>query len=105
MREVIDLDGTPYEEDCAQVGRDDYKERAMKELRAFTHQLTRLFGEAPEGVRVYIKSNPHDFGTYHTLAISFDEDDEVGSEWAYNVDSNIPAEWDAEALTELGIVR
>lgn len=105
MREVIEIDGTPYEEDCAQVGNDDYKVRAMKECRAFTKQLVRTFGNPPEGVRIIMKTNPHDFGTYYSMAITFDEENEVGSEWAYNVDNNIPANWDAEALAELGIIR
>ncbi len=105
MREILELDGVPFQEDCAQVGSDGYKERAHKELRVFRKQLTRMFGEAPAGVKVYIKTNLHDFGTYYTLALSFDDEDEVATERAYNVDEKHPAEWDEEALTELGIVR
>ena len=105
MMEYIELGSVPCDEPCAQVGDDDYRERARRECRAYINQLTRMIKSAgkeiPEGFRLVIKSNPHDFGTYHEIACKFQDDNEAACELAYWVDENAPSLWDGEALREL----
>lgn len=99
----LELGTTPTGEDCAQVGSKNYEYStlARMELKAFYHQLTRLFPNPPAGVTFKTKSNPHDFGTYYDLAVKFDSNDEAAAEYAYNVENNTPEEWDAGARAEL----
>ena len=101
--DTIEIGSSPYSEDCAQVGSDNYSERARKELVAYKNQLVRMFGEPPEGARLFIKSNPHDFGTYHELACKYNEDNEEAAHYAYKLEGEGPEFWDAEAKRELGI--
>ena len=65
MRDSLELDCTPIDEPCAQVGSEDYAKNARLECKAFAAQLMRTFGEPPPGCSFKITSNPHDFGTYH----------------------------------------
>lgn len=64
MRDCMDLGSAPAMEDCAQVGREDYYDRARKECRAYIGLLRRTFGDEPDDASLSVKSNPHDFGTY-----------------------------------------
>jgi hypothetical protein len=97
MRDYLSIGSSPYDEDCAQVGSCDYERRSRKELRAFKHQLQRLFPNA----EIAIKSFPHDFGTYREVCVFFDDEDEASTDIALNVESNTPAQWDKEALREM----
>lgn len=100
-RDYINIGSSPYGESCAQVGSDDYAQKSRIELRAFKHQLERLFPKA----EFRIKSFPHDFGSYSEVCVFFDDEDEVSCELAYCVDNNAPEFWDSEALTEMEAAR
>lgn len=104
IMEILEIGATPYEEDCYQVGCDNYAEKARIQCVAFKAQLIRQFGEPPEGARLYVKSNPHDFGNYYEVAVKFDSMDETAVDWAFKVEGNLPAKWDAEALKVPGAV-
>lgn len=100
------IGASPIDEDCAQVGTPDYKERASKELYAFKAQLRRHyqahFGVAYPG-RLLVVSNPHDFGTYYELGAIVDESRPAEVEAAYWLEGNTPARWDAEAREFLSL--
>jgi hypothetical protein len=101
LDERLHRSSAPYEESCAQVGRDDYWERARRECRAFINQLRRVFGPEPEGARLSIKSNPHDFGTYLSVICSYESDNETAVDYAFRCEGEGPGEWDEEAKREL----
>lgn len=103
-REYITLGPTPPEEDCAQVGADDYHARSAKESRAWINQLKRAFPNLPDGVRLHAKNFPHDFGSYVEVVASWAVGDEAAMEAAYNIDAELPGEWDDEARRELELV-
>lgn len=103
-RDYVTIGSSPAGEDCAQVGRDNYYEQMRKETSAFIKQLRRQFGEH-ESARIHTKSFPHDFGSYHEVVVSFNDNDEAAMDYAYNIENNTPELWDEEALAELGIVR
>ena len=56
MRDYINIGSAPVEEQCAQVGRDNYRAMARLECRAFKEQLERKFPNGEFG----IKSFPHE---------------------------------------------
>lgn len=101
MTDRIEIGPTPNDEACAQVGTDRYHRVWRAECKAFSAQLLRMFGPAPEGARLIITSNPHDFGTYHDIAVEYDTDNAAALAWALKIEGNTPAEWDAEARAEL----
>jgi len=101
MRDFIELDTTPCDEPCFQIGSDDYYKQTRIEAKVFIEQLIRIFGEGTENNYFSIKSNPHDFGTYHSLAVYYNDNDEESVDYAYNIEGNTPEKWDEEAIKEL----
>lgn len=103
MMEDLYLGENPADEDGAQVGQPDYMEKARKETRVFIGQLRRQFGNEPDGARLYVKSNPHDFGTYLSVNVSYNEKSEEATDYAFKLEGEFPEKWDDEARKELGI--
>lgn len=99
--EWLDIGSSPPGESCAQVGSDQYAARARRECGAYIHQLRRALGPEPEGARLGIRSNPHDFGTYYSVVCYYDPLNEKAIEYALNCERNGPEEWDDDARREL----
>lgn len=92
---------SPVCESCLQLGNDSYHEFIGLETEAFINQLRRIFGPEPQGCYFRVTKNPHDFGTYLDVEVVFDEDDEDASDYAYDVEADLPDYWDDEAKEEL----
>ena len=97
MKDHLTLGPTPCGEDCAQVGSDNYFERAKFECVVYREQLIRKFGNPPADARFIVKGFPHDFGTYYEVCILFNDDNQAEVDFAYNVESNLPENWDDAA--------
>lgn len=103
--DCIEIGPVPSEESCQQVGTKDYDSiLARAECNAFRNQIRRICGPEPDGARLTIKSNPHDFGSYYEVAVKFDEDIQEAVDYAFRIESTDISEWDAEAKKELGRV-
>lgn len=104
MKEQLELGPVPCNEPCEQLGPEYNSAKAIAECRAFIHQLQREF-PVPKGVVGWFKitANPHDFGTYHEVAVVYDDNDPKSIDWAFGVEGDTPSEWDEEARKELGI--
>lgn len=96
----INIGPSPTNEECAQVGTENYSVRSRQECRAFANQLRRLFGEPARG-HLGVQAFLHDFGTYREVVAYYDADDEESRVWAYKIESEAPTCWDAEAIAEL----
>ena len=94
MDTYLSLAPTPIEEDCAQVGTDDYTARARAECRRFIALLRKKFGPEPAGARLAVKTFAHDFGDYLEVVCYFDETLPESVEYAYRCEDNLPATWD-----------
>lgn len=102
----LDLGSAPAYEDCAQLGVDpEYPEKARRECRALIRQLRRSCGDPPPGACFRIIGNLHDFGTYYSVVIDFDPEDEDAVAYAYRCDEVSPSEWDDAARAELATAR
>jgi len=97
------LCSTPVEEDCAQVGEENYEQRAKRECRALIGQLIRMYGEPPEGVTLVTKGFPHDFGTYYEVIVNFDDANRKQTAYACMLVDGLPDLWDEQAREELGL--
>jgi hypothetical protein len=104
MKDFIDVGSAPSCEDCAQVGTADYHDRARRECRAYVNQLRRTFGPEPEGAKLSLKSNPHDFGTYLSVVCFYDPEQPTSTDYAFRCEDG-PEEWDEQARQELAMER
>jgi hypothetical protein len=117
MTDHICIGPTPAAETCAQVGAADYHRKARRECVAFINQIRRELGPEPDGARLFIKSNPHDFGSYlevcceyevpqdnRSAAVSdpeyFPAVDRAALDYALRCESTADR-WDDEAIKEL----
>lgn len=104
MRDYFELGPTPYMEDCAQVGSENYRTRAKKETRAYINLLERVFPipEELSGYNYYgVKWFSHEFGSYCEVVIYYDDLNDDSVSFALDVEDNAPEFWDKEALEEL----
>ena len=103
MKNYLTLGSTPCDENCAQVGSDNYYDQSQIELHIYGKYIHRLFPEILKSktLSLKIKSFPHDFGTYRELVLYYDYSNEEELSLAYSIDEFIPHTWDSEALEEL----
>ena len=99
MRDHITLGPTPCEEDCFQVGTDNYRQNAIVEMNAYIDQLYRMFPEADK-FNVFFNKMwfNHDFGQYGEVVVSYDDSDSEALSYAINIEHNLPHNWDDEAI-------
>ena len=99
--DYLTLGPTPADESCEQA--DGCRNKIRRENNAYKRQLERMFPipDALQSVRFSVKSFPHDFGSYTEVVVHYDCDDETAVEFAFNVESNLPANWDAQAEVAL----
>lgn len=98
MRDYLEIGPTPSDEDCAQVGSDDYRHRALLECDIFILQLRREFGDEPPGCNLRVKPSIHDFGTYFEVVCYYSS--EEGLSYALRCEASNP-NWDEESICEL----
>lgn len=103
MREKLPIGPAPAEEECAQVGDEDYEGRAWPQCRQFIKAIERKFGPPPEGARLKVVPNRHDFGVYFEVAVEYDPEDESALQYALAVEGGAPAEWSPEDREALGM--
>ena len=101
MRDWIDIGSSPPAEPCAQLGSNDYYERARKECKVYIALLRRVLGDEPPGARLSIKSHAHDFGNYLSVACSFDDAEQAAVDYAFRCEAGGPEYWDEQARKEL----
>ncbi len=100
-RDYVDIGSVPAAEDCEVQGPNYDVRKAKFECNTFIHQLRRMFGDEPEGARLKIKGNPHDFGTYYEVVCYYDDENEVAADYAFQCENEMPEHWDDKAQIEL----
>lgn len=96
MREYFEIGCTPANEDCFPAGHP----LARAECHIYKRQLERLFPLVKIGVR----SNPHDFGTYYECVAYYDDEDDKQLGQALAVEGDSPTHWDTLAKQELKVM-
>lgn len=106
MREYLEIGAYPPEEECVQVGEDNYDQRANEECRKYIEAIRGKLGREPEGARLAIKSFPHDLGRYREVVCYYDENFPESVAYAYLCESNCPTTWaDNKPLPTPGILQ
>ena len=93
MIDYLEIGPTPAEEDCEQLGPNYDPEKARAECKRFIAAIRATVGPEPEGARLVIRPNSHDFGTYYEVAVRFDSDSEQAEDYAYRVETGAPSRW------------
>jgi hypothetical protein len=102
MTDYITIGPVPCNEDCAQVGSENYQPRARRECEAFRRQIRRVMGAEPSGAELVIKSFPHEFGSYLEVCCKYDDASEAGVDYAFRAEGDPRiADWDEAARLEL----
>ena len=96
QRDFVTLGPVPSDENCAQVGEDDYEARARRECKRFIDLLRETFGPEPVGAYLSTKGFPHDFGTYYEVVCYFNERVPESIEYAYRLERDAPTRWGGE---------
>ena len=104
MIDYVEIGATPAGEDCEQLGVGYDPARARKECTTFIAQLRRQFGPEPEGARLKIRGNPHDFGTYLEVACLYDSRFPDAEAYAIRCDNETPEHWDEVSRANLGLI-
>ena len=94
MRDYLSIGSSPADEDCVQVGTENYAARARQECSRYIELLRLKFGPEPKGAELVVKGFPHDFGTYYEVVVWYDDNDRAGLEYALLLEGNAPATWD-----------
>lgn len=104
MIEYLELGPVPSDEQCEQLGPNYNPAKARAESRIYAAQLARMFdSKLAENSRGWfsVKSFPHEFGNYLEVVVKYDPNDELSVAWAFDVENNLPENWDKQALLEL----
>jgi hypothetical protein len=73
----------PCEEDTAQTGKtDDWAKYQRIECEAYIQALRNAFGPEPEGARLRVKTESHDFGSYKEVVCDYDGNVEAAAAYA-----------------------
>ena len=76
MSYIIDIGGAPAEEECAQLGQtNDFEAANLAEVTAYKLAIIARHGLPPEGCKLIVHNNRHDFGLYRTLALRVEDDE------------------------------
>ena len=89
---TIDLGSIPYNEETKII---------RKTCNIYLKQLRRIFSKELGSARLFIKYNLHELNDYFSVECRFDDDDEIGMDYAINIEHNSPSNWDEEARKEL----
>ena len=94
----MELGLTPSEEDCPQVGEDDYTSDAFSCALRYIGMLENRFPWANKnGIVFLLKAFSHDFGTYHEVVAMHPEDK---IELALLIQNNLPEYWSDNSIME-----
>ena len=93
MKTYLSLAPAPTEEDCAQVGTPDYRDRALAECARFIRLLRQKIGPEPEGAWLSVQWFAHDFGPYCEVVCYYHTDIQASVEYAFHCEDNLPATW------------
>ncbi|MEQ8580083.1 MAG: hypothetical protein RIB01_15345 [Balneola sp.] len=103
MRNYIEMDSTPLDEACLNVGEDTALQKF--EASVMKRQIERTFKSIPDGFYIKVNRNFHDFGIYFDLQLCYvegtDEVESPSEEFTYELESNWPTNWDELSKNEL----
>jgi len=102
MREYIEIGPCPCNEPAADIRDPEFARLNRDECQRFIQLIREVCGDEPEGARLGIRSNYHDFGTYREVVCYYDDDNEQAAEYAYHCEGDAPSNWDGSGGKRFG---
>jgi hypothetical protein len=93
MRDYITLGPTPADEPCAQVGEENYSQKARAECRRYIKVFREMFGPEPSGAYLMTKGFDHDFGVYYEVVCYFNSEVPESIDYALRLEDEAPTTW------------
>lgn len=94
MTDFVYLGPAPDDEECAQIGQDNFRERATQECRRYIALLRKTFGDEPDGARLAIKWEQHDFGPYPEVVCRYNDEKPASVAYAFHAEAHSPTRWE-----------
>lgn len=92
-RDFMIIGGVPYDESCSQLGvHEDFERLNRIECQAYMAALRVKYGKEPEGARLAMKANRHDFGTYREVICWYEVDVPEAVAYAMKMEAGL-ARW------------
>lgn len=93
-KDFVYVGSCPSEEDCVQVWDGvEYWAAMRKECRAYVLALKRKLGEPPDGARLVVKAERHDFGGYYEVVGEAELVKAEAWEWVLKCEAEGPRTW------------
>ena len=92
-REYMVVGATPANEECAQVGTENYSLLSRAECHRFIEHIRKVCGVEPEGAVLLVKTEPHDFGSYREVACRYDTEVRESMDYAWHVENSELRSW------------
>lgn len=107
MIDSLYIGETPHDEECVPTqDKLGYTKAQKEQCKAFIAGLRNILGQEPEGAKLFVKSNSHDFGNYYSVECKFDDNFPKSIEYAYNCESFEASTWeDCEIEAKLEILN
>jgi hypothetical protein len=93
MRDLVYLGPVPVDEDCVQVGDQDYEIKAAYQCEQYILLIRRVVGVEPQGAKLKVKWNDHDLGSYCEVVCEFDDRYQEAFDYAFRCESEGPTKW------------
>lgn len=88
------LGPVPAEEECVQVGAEEYDLASRFECARFIQLLRKTIGPEPAGARLLIRSFAHDFGQYREVVCLYDDEQPDAVAYALRCVNEAPTRWE-----------
>ena len=105
MTGVFYLGPCPAEEEAAQSTAPDFNERNKAECLAYIAAIKKVCGEPPEGARLRVKTESHDYRAYREVCIEFDPSKPEAVAYAVKCDESAPTTWEEAGVTPPSFVN
>jgi len=105
MKDFLYIGSSPNDEDCAQVGEPGYYAQGGAECIGLIVALRKKLGKEPEGARLFIKRQEHDFGAYLEVCCEFIIGHKESTEYAFKCESDCPSTWAEVGMTREQVLR
>ena len=92
-RDYFELGPVPADEECAQLGTENYDVIAREECQRFIDLIRTSCGREPKNTELAIKPMLHDFGTYYEVVCYYDEKDDEAVGYVLDLETSIPTNW------------
>lgn len=88
MKESMYVGDGPWDEPCPDMTEPDYAVKGRAHCARFIKQIRSHYGPEPGSGHLYVKANPHDFGTYYSVEYGYNDLDDEAVIYGFDVEAD-----------------